>query len=66
MRRWAAMSYYFCDLTMAAGAVGIGEGAHYASDNAADRGIDGHSAMRERPLYRVWEFWGWVGECLGP
>ncbi len=66
MRRWAEMSYYFCDLTMAAGAVGIGNGAKYQSDDSELRGIDGHGAMRSNPLHNVWEFWGWVEGILGP
>jgi len=65
VRKWALLSYYFCDLTSAAGASGIGDGDKYRSVNAAEQGIDSHGAMRSNPLYKVWKFWSWAGTILG-
>jgi hypothetical protein len=66
MRRWAELSFYFCDLRYSAGHVGIDAGTKYSSTDTALMGINGHTASGTRSLDKVWLFWGWVEGSIGP
>ena len=72
-REWAALSFYFCNLQLAAGFVGIGEHPQgkYTSIDNEERGIIDHSSMRAHPYWDIdtdtstspigtWDFWYWL------